>query len=675
VGAIGDVVQTLIGAVPGLSSELNGSAYAPTPTVSSRPGAVPGAHAWSAPSASGRGQVSVHRDVLRGVAVGMRSDLADLDGAVSGLNGVRRGEGVSITTNTGLIAGWSTAVAFNGNASAAFAGVMKASQLTGTAHQAASTGLTTSAAAYDQSESDNQRAVRSVGTNLYSVAGLVASYGSGQPLSLVLGAQPSYPVKTQAVSAFSGSGMSVDTIMDILHGLNGTEVADAGRAHAQLGQVLDSVATRLAGNAGTLSKSWTGNAAEAAMGQFQQLHTRLSTLAQQAAQVGSVLSWLGSDVLPKFANLPDPRVSLTSLVVNGAVTGTVTAGLPGAVLGAGAGLLDDLDGEAQAAANTAAQQYIAQLSNYLVIADQSLPDSIGAPAAQTPARGSSGAADPVVPGPGGAPGSGPGTGTGLATTGLTTIGRITAKGGSPTSKAPAAPVKVVGPIKTIGTGTPVSQPGGTTAPPSSLQGVTLPAGPAATPVSTASTVSSTSTASSSGGLTGALPGPVPTVSGAGVSGASEESAAENLDDEVVPNVGQLGGTSAGSAAETLDDEAMPNASPVDAAGSIAPEGSGLITGLDEPVGLADEAGFSAADSPVVGEVIGGQSAQLDADDSLPGPGGAIAAPDDMEGFPMMGSGSAGRPDEQERIRESWLRDDDLWRLSANVVPTVISGGK
>jgi len=122
VSAFGDVVQALIGAVPGLSAELDGSVYAPVPTVGSRPPAITGTRTWSPPNASGRGQVSVHRDVLRSVAVGMRSDLADLDGAVSGLNGIRRGEGISITANTGLIAGWPTAVAFNGNASAALTG-------------------------------------------------------------------------------------------------------------------------------------------------------------------------------------------------------------------------------------------------------------------------------------------------------------------------------------------------------------------------------------------------------------------------------------------------------------------------------------------------------------------------------------------------------------------------
>ena len=666
--AFGDVVQALIGAVPGLSAELDGSVYAPVPAVGSRPPAITGPRTWSPPNASGRGQVSVHRDVLRSVAVGMRSDLADLDGAVSGLNGIRRGEGISITANTGLIAGWPTAGAFNGNASAALTGVMQASQQTGTAHQAASSGLTTSAAAYDQSESDNQRAVRSVGTNLYSVTGLVASYGNGQPVSSVLGAQPSYPVKTRAVSAFSGAGMSADTIMDILHGLSAGEVAAAGAAHTRLGTVLDTVAGRLATNAGTLARGWTGNAAEAAMGQFQQLHIRMATLAQQSLQVGSVLSWLGNDVLPQFSSLPDPRVSLSSLVVGGAEAGTATAGLPGGVIGAGAGLLDDLDGQAQAAANTAAQQYIARLSNYLVIADQSLPDDIGATPAVAKGTGSGGSG-PSVPSVGSGPGNGPG-----ASLGLTNLGRVTVKTSTPTIKTTGTAGKTTGTptIKTVGitTGNPAGQPGGTATVPSTLQGTTLPGGQLPTSAGSAPTLGPAPSVPSSGGLTGGLPGPVPTVSGATVSGTTETSAAaaETLDDVTVPNVGPVSGDSAvlgteSLGAETLDDATVPGVGPV--SGESAALG---MESLDEPVGLP---GISTADSPLAGNVIGGQAAQLDSDDPA-GAGEATVAPDDMEGFPMMGASGAGQPDEQERTREAWLYEDDLWRLSANVVPSVIA---
>src|SRR5450756_1645560 len=85
----GDVVQALIGSEAGLADELDGSPPAPVPSVGSRPGRIADARAWTAPDASGHGQVTVHRDVLRGAAAGMRSDLRDLDGAVRRLDGAR----------------------------------------------------------------------------------------------------------------------------------------------------------------------------------------------------------------------------------------------------------------------------------------------------------------------------------------------------------------------------------------------------------------------------------------------------------------------------------------------------------------------------------------------------------------------------------------------------------
>ncbi len=649
--AFGDVVQALIGSEAGLADELDGSSPAPVPSVGSRPGRITGARAWTAPEASGHGQVTVHRDVLRAVAAGMRSDLRDLDGAVSRLDGVRHGEGISITANAGLVAGWPTAVAFNGNASAAFTGIVRASQQTGTAHQDTSSRLAVSAATYEQSESDNLRAARSVGTNLYSVAGLVASYGSGgRSAASALGAQPSYPVKTREVSGFSGAGMSASTIMEILHGLSPGDVAAAGAAHTRLGTVLDTVAGRLAANAKTLAQNWSGSAAQGAMSQFQQLHDHVVTLAQQSLQVGSVLSWLGGEVLPRFTSLPDPRVSPTSLVLGDAVTGTVLGGPAGGVVGAGTGLLDELDGSSQAAADRAARQYIVKLSGYLVVADQSLPDTIGA--APAPARGSGSGPALPVPVPGGTSGGGSGSGVRLRSVGgggstvtLTSSGRgggsITGTGGSITGTGGGA-----GATGRAG--------GAVPPPPSSLQGATIPGGQLSPPAGTTSTLSTTSPLPGSGGLSGGLPGPVP-----GVPGATE------------PPLGPV--------AETLDDTTMPAAGQVsgELPGSVPPEASGLVTGLaeDQPggmPGLSGASGISAAEPPVAGDMIAAQSPQLEPDGPVADTDQAAVAPD-MAGFPMMGTGGAARPEEQERVRQAWLNEDDLWQPSANLVPPVIDG--
>jgi len=625
VSTFGDVVQALIGSLAGTGGGLDGSP-APVPWVGSRPRHIPAARAWTSPDASGHGQVTVHRDVLRTVATGMRSDLRDLEGAVRRLDGIRRGEGISITGNPGLVAGWPTAVAFNGNASAAFTGVMWASQQTGVAHQDTSRKLSVSAVTYDQSESDNLRAARSVGTNLSTVATIVASYGSGHTpgAASALGSLPSYPVKSRAVSGFTGAGMPASQVMAILHGLSPGDVQAAGDAHTALGTTLDRVAGRLDANARTLSQNWSGSAAQGAMDQFQQLHGHMVTLAQQALQVGTVLSWLGGDVLPQFASLPDPQLSPASLVLGdaaaGAVVGSTVEGPVGAVTGGAAGaakgLLAELDGSAQAAANRTAQEYIARLSGYLVIADQSLPGTIGA-------------------GPPPAAGSGQGSTPAVRVTG------VTSGGGS-------GPVTGARPAGGSGTAA-VLPPGASTPPPASLQGATIPGGPVPPPAGTTPTPSAVPSAPppgpgglGGGGLAGPVaglpvaetaPGPVP-----GPVLASDSAAATPATD---------------MASEELT-------------GSVPPAGPGLVTAVagEQPggaPGLSGASGLSAAGDP--------------ATDGLPG---ALAGADeptmapDMAGFPMMGTGGAARPEEEERIRQAWLNQDaDIWGLPANLVPPVI----
>lgn len=676
--AFGDVVPALIGSVPGLADVLGGASAAPVPSVGSRPARIAGPRAWSAPNVSGHGQVAVHRDVLRGVAAGMRSDLKDLDGAVSRLAGARHGSGVAIAGSAGLIAGWPTAVAFNGNASAALTGVMAASQQSGTAHEDTSSKLATTAAAYDQSETDNLRAARSVGTNLYSVTGLVASYGSGgKAAASPLGAQPSYLVKSHAVSAFSGAGMSAGTIMDILYGLSPGTVSAAGAAHTQIGNTLQAVAGRLAANAHALAQNWTGSAAQGAMGQFQQLHDHMVTLADQALQVGSVLTWLGGEVLPQFTSLPDPRVSATSLILGDAATGTVLAGPAGGVIGAGVGVLNEVDGAAQAAADRAAQQYIAKLSGYLVIANQSLPDTIGAP--MPPSGGNRGGPGPAAPVTGAAAGGGSGatlrltsvgvSGTAAKTGGGTPSSTVGGKPTTGTGKTPpsfgAPPANGTGRTGGVtGGSVPPAQPG--SAVPPSLQGATLTSSPSAPPAGGATTFGSPPAPGGSGGLTGSLPGPAPFASGAAEPQAGPLAA--TLDDDAVPGLGQAG---AGQVTDELP-------------GSVAPEASGFVTELDQP-GLSGAGGVGGAESPVAGELIGGQAGPLNGEgeaDPLNGEGlltgnGALAGTDEAAvspeagGFGMMGSGGASRPDERERIRDAWLNDDELWSSPANLVPPVI----
>ena len=170
--ALGTVERAVVGAGESVAGTLAGSsASAPVPPVHGGPAAAPAPAAWSAPDASGSGQVTVHRDVLRTVAAAIRSDLQELDAAVSRLQSAR--------ASASLIQGWPTATAFSGNAANASVGVMQASDQMGNAHQAASKNLTDSAATYDGAESDNQRAVRSVGAQLNAMSGTVAAAGKG----------------------------------------------------------------------------------------------------------------------------------------------------------------------------------------------------------------------------------------------------------------------------------------------------------------------------------------------------------------------------------------------------------------------------------------------------------------------------------------------------------------
>jgi hypothetical protein len=126
--------------------------------VTGKPAAVTAAPAWTAPQPAGGGQVTVSRDVLRGVAAAMRSELATLDSAVSQVR--RAGAGVS------SLQGWPTADAFTGNAANAHSGCLNASAQAGDGHQAAAANLSDSAATYDGAESDSTQAVHGVAATL-----------------------------------------------------------------------------------------------------------------------------------------------------------------------------------------------------------------------------------------------------------------------------------------------------------------------------------------------------------------------------------------------------------------------------------------------------------------------------------------------------------------------------
>ena len=148
-----------------------------------------------------------------------------------------------------------------------------------------------------------------------------------------------YPVKPESVPATTGL-LTTAEVHAILTRLDPVALQDAGAAHTQLGRELTAVAAHLAQEAGTLAYHWSGPAARAALAQFQRLHEQAAALATQATRTGTVLTWLGTQVLPAFQHPADPAQ---------------------------------------------AHQYLTQLTTDLIQADTALPAHIGTPASAGPA--------------------------------------------------------------------------------------------------------------------------------------------------------------------------------------------------------------------------------------------------------------------------------------------------
>jgi hypothetical protein len=119
------------------------------------------------------------------------------------------------------------------------------------------------------------------------------------------GALTTYEVKPDPVPAMTGALTTVE-VHRILAGLDPAALQDAGAAHTQLGRELGTVAAHLAQEAGTLADNWSGPAARTALTQFQRLHEQTAALATQATQTGTVLTWLGTQVVPALQHPADP---------------------------------------------------------------------------------------------------------------------------------------------------------------------------------------------------------------------------------------------------------------------------------------------------------------------------------------------------------------------------------
>ena len=400
------------GAVPGLENVLAGlgdgvtgnftaagdrfaaagdpaGAAEPVPRISGQPETVSAAPPWTAPQPGGGGRITVARDVLRSVAGRMRSELATLDSAVSRVRAA--GAGV------GSLAGWPTGDAFSGNAINAHNGCLSASEQVGDGHQAVAGNLSDSAATYDAAESDSTQAVHGVAAVLDGLAGGIVGCGGKR----VRRRHRSHAVRPRGRSRPGRRAVpgQVERCAAVRcgrddHGPDHEHPAPPGFRGGGRGRdgahrprpELDTMAGHLTGYAQTLAQSWTGTAAQAAMARLQQLYDQTSVLAAQAAQTGSALTWLGTDVLPAFQRLQTPGTgsALATGATAGGVIGGAVAGAGGAMAGTAGGAaaagLDALLTGAGAAAQAQAQKYLSALSGYLVTANSALPGQIGGPA-------------------------------------------------------------------------------------------------------------------------------------------------------------------------------------------------------------------------------------------------------------------------------------------------------
>ncbi len=669
------------GAVPGLENVLAGfgdgvtgnftaagdrfaaagdpaGAVEPVPRISGKPETVSAAPPWTAPQLGGGGRITVARDVLRSVAGMMRSELATLDSAVSRVRVA--GAGV------GSLQGWPTGDAFGGNAINAHNGCLSASEQVGDGHQAVAGNLSDSAATYDAAESDSTRAVHGVaavldGSPAASPAAAANAFAGGTaatPFGRTGGAAAArpVPVKSNDVQPFDAAGMTTAEIMSILHRLDSGAVAEAGTAHAALGCTADTIAGHLTGYAQTLAQSWAGTAAQAAMARLQQLYDQTSVLAAQAAQTGSALTWLGTDVLPAFQRLQTPGTgsALATGATAGGVIGGAVAGAGGAVAGTARGAavagLEALLTGADAAAQAQAQKYLSALSGYLVTANSALPGQIGGPAVPASAtqggpgtngmdEGAAGAASAGAASAGG-PTSGTANGPGAGQS--RPAGQVTSRTAAGSGGLVLGGVGGVGAALGTGRTGSAAGAGGAGSAPGTGDG-----GPAADAVAGPPSGAGGGGPALPAAVTGSAPGAggsALTGAGAGapVSGASRIASpapAVNSLQSAAPVPGSTPG-------------AAPVPRPAAAAASGAP-GAGSLGAV--PVAGATGSFVTTPD---------GTAVPRSGDSSGRGM---------LGGMPMAGGGT-GQP-EKVRMRRAWeSEDENVWGLPSGCVPPVIEGG-
>lgn len=161
----GDFFDAFVDGVTGSSPQE----AAAVPQVSKGPPGAVEPVTWKAPSANGAGQFSVHRDALESVSHGMRSDVSELDTAVSAVSKASGG--------LGSLSSWPTGKAFGINAANACHAFATTGTQAGDTQSDAAKNLADSASSYDEAESTNRQAVGGVGSQLDAASGSVHAAG------------------------------------------------------------------------------------------------------------------------------------------------------------------------------------------------------------------------------------------------------------------------------------------------------------------------------------------------------------------------------------------------------------------------------------------------------------------------------------------------------------------
>ena len=469
----------------------------------------------------------------------------------------------------------------------------------------------------------------------------------------------SFTVKILPVTAGSVSGYTAQEIMQLFQGLEPDAVAQAGQAHTAAASKLTDLANAVTTHVSRLQETWGGVAAQSAVEAFGKLQVSATELANAAQQTGTVLTTLGTDVLPQYQ-------SWTTVVP-----------------ASGDGLTAAQSQQMQTDANQAAQQKLAELNEALVSANAALPNTVkvtlptlGKTAGTASIPGSSGSSGSGSVGP--LPTSSTSTGGGGGSSGTSPTPRV---GTPPTTTTKPAPIQLSSgppPGTTPGGGTPGTTGTGTPGSTGSAPGTSgnLP-GPS--PVLPAGTTP-TSTSGGNGPNPAGTPGDDDTV-------PSTDEPTPAGDFPGVPN-GIVPGTSPVGSLPPGDDNVSPS-------GFTNPStGDGVVPGED-PFGVMP--GDTAVIGPdgmigVPGSPMGGFGAFSDdsaaggfdpagsfggggiADGNLAagGAGGADAADGaGGGGFPMGGMGG-GNNNEKERYRESWMNEDEeLWNGGVPMVPSLI----